>query len=466
MLYRSKPIAVSLFAALTVLSACATPNTLVQEPVLPLARETQNLLLELPEPARKLDVAVYKFEDVTGQFKPADGFQNLSRAVSQGGASILVKALQDAGNRSWFTVIERSNLNHLLQERKIITEMRQRYLGETKPNHKVLPPIRFAGILMEGGIVGYDSNTLTGGAGARLLGIGANAEYRQDTISVNLRAVSVKTGEIMASTLVHKTLISAGISGASFSFVDFDKLLEIEAGVSTNEPGLVALTKAIEKAVHTLILEGVDLNLWAFKDPKATHSLVNAHRVASGREALPAPAPRQIVDKTNTSTPTRITKPAPEREKSEVTLKSTPKPKKAANKRSVDAIKSSQKTLPKSAARQNDKEISVNTSARNAVSTPKSNLATNRKPKLTSPQKKPKGESNVTLVESQKTLPKGTPPQSAQPVITDHSVGDTGFTKDQKQKTAQKSKLLSKQVMSKKYTTPSNSIQVVTQVSP
>lgn len=282
------------------LGACATPNVITQEPVLPSSRLTQNALFELPPPAAKLDVAVYSFEDVTGQFKPAEGYQNLSRAVSQGGASILVKALQDAGNRSWFTVIERASLNNLLQERKIITQMRKQYLNETEVDSKFLPPMRFAGIIMEGGIVGYDSNTLTGGAGARLLGIGALAEYRQDTISVDLRAISVKTGEVLASTVVHKTLISAGISGSSFSYIDVDKLLEVEAGVSTNEPGLIALTKAIEKAVHTLVLEGADLNLWAFKDENAARPLINAHRVASGRNPLPDLAATEIAQQVNT----------------------------------------------------------------------------------------------------------------------------------------------------------------------
>ena len=464
MLLKSNPIAVSLFAALTVLSACATPNTLVQEPVLPLARETQNLLLELPEPAQKLDVAVYKFEDVTGQFKPADGFQNLSRAVSQGGASILVKALQDAGNRSWFTVIERTNLGNLLQERKIITEMRQRYLGETKPNHKFLPPIRFAGILMEGGIVGYDSNTLTGGAGARLLGIGANAEYRQDTISVNLRAVSVKTGEIMVSTLVHKTLISAGISGASFSFVDFDKLLEIEAGVSTNEPGLVALTKAIEKAVHSLILEGVDLNLWAFKDPEAALSLVNTHRIESGRKPLSQQSPRQIAQQPNANTPNGNTETLPERD-SLVSQKSKPVPKKAASKRNIDRVKTNQKAPVNPAPQRPTQPVNTNNAVYNPVSTQKRRLPAIQNSKPTPKQAADK--QNVDRVQSgQKTLPKSAQKQTAKPVTVDNPTENPASIENRKLSTTQKSKPSSKKVMSNKYSTPPNSIQVVTKVSP
>ena len=344
MLIRFKSLSISVVAALTVLSGCATPDVLVQEPVLPVSRATQNALFELPPPAQKLDVAVYKFEDVTGQFKPADGFQDLSRAVSQGGASILVKALQDAGNRKWFSVIERSNLSSLLQERKIITEMRSRYLGETKPDFNVLPPLRFAGILMEGGVIGYDSNTLTGGAGARLLGIGASAEYRQDTISVDLRAVSVKTGEIMASTVVHKTLISTGVSGGSFSFVDVDKILELEAGISTNEPGFIALTKAIEKAVHTLILEGADLNLWAFNDKDAARPLINAHRIALGRSPLPESTERQIAQKVDTKVDAQKTAAAA------APKKAVAAPKQPAPKKPAVAVQAAAKPEAKAAA--------------------------------------------------------------------------------------------------------------------
>jgi len=92
--------------------------------------QTQTLLAALPAPERPVAVAVYGFSDQTGQFKPTETGQTLSRAVSQGSASILVKALQDAGNRQWFTIVERESLKNLLNERQIIREMRERYLGE------------------------------------------------------------------------------------------------------------------------------------------------------------------------------------------------------------------------------------------------------------------------------------------------------------------------------------------------
>ena len=279
------------FAAL---AGCTTPEALTQEPYVPVVTATRSALLDLPEPTRKLEVAVYKFEDLTGQYKPSENFQSLSRAVSQGGSAVLVKALQDAGNRKWFTVVERTSLTSLLQERKIIRELRQRYLGETEVNAQALPPMLFAGVLLEGGVVGYDSNTITGGAGAALLGIGGKAEYRHDTISVTLRAISVKTGEVLASVLVQKTVISTGIAANVFRYIDFDEILEIEAGVTTNEPGLVALRKAIEKSVYALIMEGVGNGLWEFKNPEEGAPLINAYLVEEGRATPAAPEPAPV----------------------------------------------------------------------------------------------------------------------------------------------------------------------------
>ncbi len=230
---------------------------------------TQTMLADLPGPVRPVAVAVYSFNDQTGQFKPSDQGQTLSRAVSQGGASILVKALQDAGNRSWFMTVERENLKNLLNERQIIREMRERYLGERDVNAQALPALLFAGILLEGGVIGYDSNTVTGGAGAAFLGIGARTEYRQDTVTVYLRAVSVRTGEVLTTVTASKTIASQALGASAFKFVAFKELLQAEAGFTTNEPDQLALRQAIEKAVYALVMEGVELKLWDFKEPDA-----------------------------------------------------------------------------------------------------------------------------------------------------------------------------------------------------
>jgi curli production assembly/transport component CsgG len=244
----------------------------------PKKTQTQNLLNQLPAPQRPVAIAVYGFTDQTGQFKPTDTGQTLSRAVTQGASSMLVKALQDAGNRGWFTVVERERLDNLLRERQIIGEMRKRYLGEQEVDPNALPALLFAGVLLEGGIVGYDTNTVTGGAGAAFLGIGARTEYRQDTVTVYLRAVSVRTGEVLANVTASKTIASQALGASAFKFVAFRELLEAEAGITSNEPDQVALQQAIEKAVYGLVLEGVDLDLWRFDDMTAAQPLIAAYR--------------------------------------------------------------------------------------------------------------------------------------------------------------------------------------------
>jgi curli production assembly/transport component CsgG len=232
--------------------------------------QTQNMLAVIPPPQRPVAIAVYGFTDQTGQFKPGEsGQQTLSRSVTQGAGSILVKALQDTGNRQWFTIVERESLRNLLNERQIIREMRERYLGETQINAKALPALLFAGVLLEGGIVGYDTNTVTGGAGAQFLGIGGRTEYRQDTVTVYLRAVSVRTGEVLTTVTASKTIASQALGASAFKFVAFKELLEAETGFTTNEPDHLALQQAIEKAVYGLVMEGVELKLWEFADQQA-----------------------------------------------------------------------------------------------------------------------------------------------------------------------------------------------------
>lgn len=278
-----KRVAPFLAAALS-LSACASaphaPNPVGAPQPAALAAITRvgAALSSLPPPTEPVTVAVYGFNDLSGQFKPSDQGQTLSRAVSQGGGAMLVRALSASGGHSWFTVLEREELRDVLTERQLIGEMRQRYLGEKGVNPDVLPPMKYAGVIIEGAVIGYDSNVRTGGLGARFLGVGAHREYRQDTITVSLRAVSVKTGEVLATVQTAKTLASVAVSADTFRYVDYKDLLEAEGGTTRNEPAQLALQQAIEKAVFSLIMEGCARRLWAFKDPAAGEVLLGLYR--------------------------------------------------------------------------------------------------------------------------------------------------------------------------------------------
>ena len=247
------------------LASCASPTVISEPPSVAEGTGVHVQLLKLPPPPKKVAVAVYRYDDRTGQFEFSDTVQTLSRAVTQGASAILIKALQDAGNGNWFTVVEREGLSNLLRERQIIRETRALYEGGNG-KRPALPPLLFAGMIIEGGIIDFDTNTASGGIGARYLGIGGSVEYRMDTVVVYLRAISTNTGEVLMSVNVSKTIFSIKLDASVFRFVASDEILEIEAGVSQNEPEHIALKQAIEKGVIALIFEGVKRRYWGFTE--------------------------------------------------------------------------------------------------------------------------------------------------------------------------------------------------------
>jgi curli production assembly/transport component CsgG len=211
-------------------------------------------------PSDKIIVGVYKFRDQTGQYKAVESGSTFSTAVTQGGTTILLKSLEESG---WFRPIERENIGNLLNERQIIRNTRQEYANGARVT---MPPLLFAGTIIEGGVVSYDSNIITGGSGLRYFGAGVSGEYRQDRITVYLRAVSTSTGEILKNVYVSKTILSQGISANLYRYVSLKRLLEVETGVTKNEPAQLAVKEAIDKAVDLLIVEGIIDGVWKPKD--------------------------------------------------------------------------------------------------------------------------------------------------------------------------------------------------------
>lgn len=245
-----------------IVSGCQTGQQLdTPAATLTAPTKTSAKVKHIPLPEVAVDVAVYDFPDLTGQAKPNESFAEYSRAVTQGGGAILIDVLKRTGGGQWFRVVERGGLKNLVQERTLI-ENTQRSYGRASG----LPPVRFAGLLLEGGIVGYDSNELTGGAGAKYLGIGGDVQYRSDVVTVNLRAVSVQTGEVLVSTTTTKQIYSVQVRGGVYKFVEPTELLEIELGQSRNDPGSLAVREGIELAVYALTVDGVRQGLWHLKD--------------------------------------------------------------------------------------------------------------------------------------------------------------------------------------------------------
>ena len=241
------------------LSGCATMASSPPK-VLDIAYQP---MTEVREPENNIVLAVYQFVDLTGQQKPNTTFGEISKAVTQGSSNLLIKALKDVGDGKWFRVVERESLQSLLQERKLIRTTRQITQGDKA---KPLGPMLYAGAYLTGGIIGYDSNTVSGGAGARYLGIGASTQYRQDTVTVMLRLINVVSGEIELAIMVDKTILSTSKGADVFKYLDIDtKLLELEVGVAKNEPVTYAVRKVIEASVVELIRAGEVKGLWKYK---------------------------------------------------------------------------------------------------------------------------------------------------------------------------------------------------------
>jgi curli production assembly/transport component CsgG len=228
----------------------------------------RKLLLNLPEAQEKIVVAVYKFRDQTGQYKPSETGANWSTAVTQGATTILIRALEESG---WFIPIERENMANLLNERKIIRTSRAQYEGREEEN-SLLPPLLFAGVILEGGIISYESNILTGGAGVRYFGADASSRYREDRVSIYIRAVSSANGKVLKTVYTTKSVLSQEVSVGLFRYVKAKRLLEAETGFTYNEPAEMCVSEAIEKAVESLIIEGVEDKLWALRNPQDTAS--------------------------------------------------------------------------------------------------------------------------------------------------------------------------------------------------
>ena len=254
---------------LILLSGCATTHNhysefsekpFVETPV------TSELLISIPDLDQpKITIAVYSFPDRSGQRKPNSKFSQLSTAITQGPDVYLISALKKVSDGDWFTVVERSALPSLVKERQLVRSTREMYEGQQQASN-VLKPLLFAGLIVEGGVVSYDSNVKSGGEGARVFGIGVSQQYRTDQVTVAMRLIAVQTGEVLMTVTATKTIASFQTGADVFRFFDMrTKALEIESGVAINEPTNYAVRSAIEYAVLQMIEKGEAQKLWKYK---------------------------------------------------------------------------------------------------------------------------------------------------------------------------------------------------------
>lgn len=262
------------------LAACAVPP---REPVQPTTAATLTPsspstpdLIRLPPPRGKVVAAVYGFRDQTGQYKPAPD-SSFSTSVTQGAAAMLIKALKDSG---WYTPVERESLQELLTERRIVRAMEH---PGAPANMNNVPPLMPASILLDGGIIAYESNLRTGGIGARFLGVGASTQYRMDQVTINLRSIDIRTGAILHSVSTTKTIFSYELTPNVYKFVNYTDLFEFEAGITSNEPAQLSVKEAIEAAVIHLTIQGIKDGNWRLRNEEDWNSPILQRYLAAAQ---------------------------------------------------------------------------------------------------------------------------------------------------------------------------------------
>ena len=226
---------------------------------------TSTLLAQIPTlDQQKTTIAVYPFPDLTGQRKPNTKFSQLSTAVPQGSEVWVIQALKTVGNGEWFQVVERGGLDNLTKERQLVRSTFESY-NKNSDGKTILKPLLYAGMIIEGGIVSYDTNLRTGGNGARYLGIGMKNQYREDKVTVVLRAVLVQTGEVLLNVTATKTILSTAKGGDMFRFYEMGTtLVELESGSTENEAVGHAVRSAIEAGVYGIVMQGLEKEVWDF----------------------------------------------------------------------------------------------------------------------------------------------------------------------------------------------------------
>ena len=223
-------------------------------------------LRNLPPAHIRPTIAIYpnSFRDLTGQRRSNSTFALFSTAVTQAPEAFLIRAFKHTANGNFFRVVERVGLDDLTKERQLIRSTRKEFKDDDK-----MKPLLFAGLLVQGGVISYEANLKSGGSGARYLGIGTSKQFREDTVTISLRLVSVATGEVLMETLVSKSILSTSVSQDVFRFIEAGtELVEIEGGISKNESVSIALQKAVENGVLNIINIGIDRGYWKYEQTK------------------------------------------------------------------------------------------------------------------------------------------------------------------------------------------------------
>ena len=186
-----------------------------------------------------------------------------------------MNALKTAGSGALFNVVERTNVDSLLRERRLIQDTYE--VLKRNPADKI-KPLELAEYLVTGGIISFDAPIVAGSVSAAYAGVGGGISQNRNLVTINLRLVRVKDGAVLESIDVSRQILSAA-GGVNVSRPGLlGRVLDAEATLTVAEATQIAVREAIEAGVHEMIRKGVARGLWSVEPRPAAARAVPVSR--------------------------------------------------------------------------------------------------------------------------------------------------------------------------------------------
>ena len=205
-------------------------------------------------------VAVSGFDDLSG----ARVENGTSTAVAASGRILTHYILMENNNKNHYTLLDRSVLNELLNERRLAGQvnatneaevinaapefMREGLAGNVPPivaTEDLLP----SDYLIYGAVVGYDKRLKDDGTGAGIAGYNVSNRHSRDQVSVVLELIDVQTGAIVGIGFGSQLIESTSVRASIFAQLRVNRILEFEQAAILNDPTTLALIRAIDMAL-------------------------------------------------------------------------------------------------------------------------------------------------------------------------------------------------------------------------
>lgn len=266
----------SLFIAATLgLSACDSTQSTLERHVdgqefgvskLQATDESKVAINRFFERSSGKKIFVSKFEDLTG----ARTQNGTSSVVASSGISLTQYILIKANTEKLYTVLDRSELAGLVNERRLAELVNADNEAKTinsaplvlrnQMQGKVAPlidmkPLKVSDYLIYGAIVGYDRNLVDDGSGAAIAGFGIRNRFSRDQINVIIHLIDVNSGEIISTGYASRIIESSSVGGSIFKMLSKDRLFEFEQMQVINDPTTRALFLAIDAALSRMFTD-------------------------------------------------------------------------------------------------------------------------------------------------------------------------------------------------------------------